>query len=153
MKEFKRYLLTAALPYANGPVHIGHLAGCYIPADIYARYLRAYNRDVKFVGGSDEHGVPITIRAMKEGVSPQQIVDKYHAMIKESFGQMGISFDIYSRTSNKIHHEAAADFFKNVHDDGLFEEKQAEEYYDEAAKTFVADRYIPGPSPVCGNPN
>lgn len=153
MKNFKRYLITAALPYANGPIHIGHLAGCYIPADIYSRYLRAQKRDVRFIGGSDEHGVPITIRAMKEGVSPQQIVDKYHAIIKESFEQMGISFDIYSRTSNKVHHETAAGFFKNLYDKGLFEEKETEQFYDEKAKTFLADRYITGICPVCGNPN
>src|SRR5215216_4060844 len=153
MKEFKRYLLTAALPYANGPLHIGHLAGCYLPADIYSRYLRAQKRDVKFVCGSDEHGVPITIRAMKEGVSPQQIVDKYHAQIKESFDQMGISFDIYSRTSNKVHHETAAAFFKKLYDDGLFEEKETEQYYDEKTNTFLADRYITGTCPVCANPN
>ena len=153
MKDFKRYLVTAALPYANGPVHIGHLAGCYIPADIYVRYQRAQKRDVQFIGGSDEHGVPITIRAMKEGVSPQQIVDKYHAQIKESFEQMGISFDIYSRTSNKIHHETAAAFFKKLYDDGLFEEKETEQYYDEKTNTFLADRYITGTCPVCSNPN
>jgi methionyl-tRNA synthetase len=153
MTAFKRYLITAALPYANGPVHIGHLAGCYIPADIYVRYLRAQKRDVKFVGGSDEHGVPITIRAMKEGISPQQVVDKYHAMIKESFIQMGISFDIYSRTSNKVHHDTASAFFRKMYDDGLFEEKETEQYYDEKARTFLADRYITGTCPVCGNPN
>jgi len=153
MTDFKRILVTAALPYANGPVHIGHLAGCYIPADIYVRYQRAQKRDIKFIGGSDEHGVPITIRAMKEGVSPQQIVDKYHAMIKESFEQMGISFDIYSRTSNKVHHETASAFFKKLYDDGLFEEKETEQYYDEKTKTFLADRYIIGTCPVCGNPN
>jgi len=153
MKEFKRYLVTAALPYANGPNHIGHMAGVYIPADIYVRYQRAKNTDIKFVCGSDEHGVPITIRAMKEGVSPQQIVDKYHEMIKESFEQMGISFDIYSRTSNKIHHETAAAFFKKMYADGLFEEKETEQYYDEKAKTFLADRYIVGTCPVCGNEN
>ena len=113
MTDPKRYLITAALPYANGPVHIGHMAGVYIPADIYSRYLRAQKRDVKFVCGSDEHGVPITIRALKEGITPQQVVDKYHAIIKDSFAQMGISFDIYSRTSNKIHHETSATFFKN----------------------------------------
>ncbi|WP_153797974.1 methionine--tRNA ligase [Foetidibacter luteolus] len=152
-KDFKRYLVTAALPYANGPVHIGHLAGCYIPADIYVRYLRAQKRDVKFIGGSDEHGVPITIRAMKEGVTPQQVVDKYHAQIKSSFEQVGISFDIYSRTSNKTHHETAAAFFKKLYDDGLFEEKETEQYYDEKANTFLADRYIIGTCPVCGNPN
>lgn len=153
MTDFKRYLVTAALPYANGPVHIGHLAGCYIPADIYVRYLRAQKRDVKFVGGSDEHGVPITIRAMKEGITPQQVVDKYHAIIKESFDQMGISFDIYSRTSNKVHHETASAFFKKMYDYGLFEEKETEQYYDEKTKTFLADRYITGTCPVCGNPN
>ena len=153
MKEFKRILVTAALPYANGPIHIGHLAGCYLPADIYVRYQRAQKKDIKFVGGSDEHGVPITIRAMKEGISPQQVVDKYHALIKESMEQMAISFDIYSRTSNKIHHETAAAFFKKLYDDGLFEEKETEQYYDEKAKTFLADRYITGTCPICGNPN
>ncbi|KAK6031627.1 methionine--tRNA ligase [Ostertagia ostertagi] len=153
MKDYKRILVTAALPYANGPVHIGHLAGCYIPADIYVRYQRAQKRDVKFVGGSDEHGVPITIRAMKEGVTPQQVVDKYHALIKDSLQQMGISFDIYSRTSNKVHHDTASAFFKRLYDDGLFEEKESEQYYDEQAKTFLADRYIIGTCPVCANPN
>ena len=152
MTAFKRYLVTAALPYANGPVHIGHLAGCYLPSDIYVRYLRARKRDVKFVCGSDEHGVPITIRALKEGVSPQQVVDKYHAIIKESFEQMGISFDIYSRTSNKIHHETSAGFFKKLYDDGLFEEKETEQFFDEKANTFLADRYITGTCPICGNP-
>ena len=153
MKEFKRYLITAALPYANGPVHIGHMAGVYVPADIYVRYLRAQKRDVKFVGGSDEHGVPITIRALKEGVTPKEIVDKYHGLIKESFQQMGISFDIYSRTSNKVHHETSAAFFKKMYEDGLFEEKKTEQYYDEKAKVFLADRYITGTCPVCGNEN
>jgi len=153
MKDYKRILVTAALPYANGPVHIGHLAGCYIPADIYVRYQRAQKRDVQFVGGSDEHGVPITIRAMKEGITPQQVVDKYHALIKDSLHQMGISFDIYSRTSNKIHHDTASAFFKKLYDDGLFEEKESEQYYDEQAKTFLADRYIIGTCPVCANPN
>jgi len=153
MKDYKRILVTAALPYANGPVHIGHMAGVYVPADIYVRYQRARKRDIKFVCGSDEHGVPITIRAMKEGVTPQQIVDKYHAIIKDSFEQMGISFDIYSRTSNKVHHETAAAFFKKLYDDGLFEEKETEQYYDEKTKTFLADRYIIGTCPVCANPN
>src|SRR5678815_121055 len=153
MTDYKRILVTAALPYANGPVHIGHMAGVYVPADIYVRYQRARKRDIKFVCGSDEHGVPITIRAMKEGVTPQQIVDKYHAQIKESFEQMGISFDIYSRTSNKVHHETASAFFKKLYDDGLFEEKETEQYYDEKAKTFLADRYIIGTCPVCGNEN
>ncbi len=153
MSNYKRILVTAALPYANGPVHIGHLAGCYIPADIYVRYQRAQKRDIKFIGGSDEHGVPITIRAMKEGITPQQVVDKYHAIIKESFEQMNISFDIYSRTSNPVHHQTASAFFKKLYDDGLFEEKETEQYYDEKAKTFLADRYIIGTCPVCGNPN
>ena len=153
MKNPKRYLVTAALPYANGPVHIGHLAGCYLPADIYVRYLRAQKRDVKFVGGSDEHGVPITIRALKEGITPQQVVDKFHTLIKESMAQMGISFDIYSRTSNKVHHETASAFFKKMYDDGLFEEKETEQYYDETTKTFLADRYIIGTCPVCANSN
>jgi len=152
-KEYKRILVTAALPYANGPVHIGHLAGCYLPADIYTRYQRAQKRDIKFVGGSDEHGVPITIRALKEGITPQQVVDKYHALIKGSLAQMHISFDIYSRTSNKVHHETASAFFKKLYDDGLFDEKETEQYYDEQAKTFLADRYIIGTCPVCGNPN
>ncbi|HVM89370.1 MAG TPA: methionine--tRNA ligase [Puia sp.] len=152
MKDYKRILITAALPYANGPVHIGHMAGVYIPADIYARYQRAQKRDVKFVCGSDEHGVPITIRAMKEGVPPQQVVDKYHALIKSSFEQMGISFDIYSRTSNKVHHETASGFFKTLYDKGLFEEKESEQFYDEKAKVFLADRYIMGTCPVCSNP-
>ncbi len=152
-KEYKRILITAALPYANGPVHIGHLAGCYIPADIYARYQRARKRDIKFVCGTDEHGVPITIRAMKEGITPQQVVDKYHTLIKGSFEQMDISFDIFSRTSNKVHHDTASAFFTKLYDDGLFEEKETEQFYDEKAKTFLADRYITGTCPVCGNPN
>lgn len=153
MVEFKRYLVTAALPYANGPVHIGHLAGCYLPADIYVRYQRARKQDIKFICGSDEHGVPITIRAMREGITPQQVVDKYNAIIKDSFAQMGISFDIYSRTSNPVHHETASAFFKKLYDDGLFEEKESEQYYDEEKKTFLADRYIIGTCPVCANPN
>lgn len=153
IQDPKRYLVTAALPYANGPVHIGHLAGCYLPADIYVRYLRAQKRDVKFIGGSDEHGVPITIRAMKEGITPQQVVDRYHAIIKESMEQMGISFDIYSRTSNPVHHQTASAFFKKLYDDGLFEEKETEQYFDEKTNTFLADRYITGTCPVCANPN
>ena len=152
MKDFKRTLITAALPYANGPLHIGHLAGCYIPADIYARYLRAQKKDVKFVGGSDEHGVPITIRAMKEGVSPQQIVDRYHEQIKDSFEKMGISFDIYSRTSNEVHHKTSQDFFTTLYNKGLFEERETEQYFDEKANVFLADRYITGECPVCHNP-
>ncbi|MEO8582841.1 MAG: methionine--tRNA ligase [Flavitalea sp.] len=146
-------LVTAALPYANGPLHIGHLAGCYLPADIYTRYQRARKRDIKFVGGSDEHGVPITIRAMKEDITPQEVVDKYHAIIKESLANMGISFDIYSRTSNPIHHHTASDFFKKLYDQGLFDEKETEQFYDEKAKLFLADRYITGICPICGNPN
>ena len=153
MKEFKRYLITAALPYANGPNHIGHLAGCYLPADIYVRYLRAKKLDVKFVSGSDEHGVPITIRAMKENITPQQVVNKYHNIIKNSFAEMGISFDIYSRTSNAVHHKTASDFFTNLYEKGLFEERETEQFYDEEKQTFLADRYITGTCPVCGYPN
>jgi methionyl-tRNA synthetase len=151
MKQFNRYLITAALPYANGPVHIGHLAGCYLPSDIYVRYLRATGADVKFIGGTDEHGVPITIKAMKEGVTPQDIVDKYYAIIRDSFAAMGISFDIFSRTSREIHHETAAAFFTNMYDKGLFEERESEQYYDEVNKMFLADRYIVGTCPNCGN--
>jgi len=151
--DYKRILVTAALPYANGPVHIGHLAGCYLPADIYVRYQRAQKRDIKFICGSDEHGVPITIRAMKEGITPQQVVDKYHALIGESFKEMGISFDIYSRTSSEIHRETAQAFFKKLYDDGVFEERESEQYYDEEKNVFLADRYIIGTCPVCGNEN
>lgn len=151
--DYKRILVTAALPYANGPVHIGHLAGCYLPADIYVRYQRAQKKNVKFVCGSDEHGVPITIRARKEGVTPQDVVDKYHAMIKDSFGQMGVSFDIYSRTSSTTHHETSQAFFKKLYDDGVFEERETEQFYDEEAGAFLADRYIVGTCPVCGNDN
>ncbi|MCC6185737.1 MAG: methionine--tRNA ligase, partial [Chitinophagaceae bacterium] len=151
--DYKRILVTAALPYANGPVHIGHLAGCYLPADIYTRYQRAQKRDVQFVCGSDEHGVPITIRAMKEGKTPQQVVDNYHQIIKESFAEMGISFDIFSRTSNAVHHATAQNFFKKLYDDGLFETKETEQYYDEEKNVFLADRYIIGTCPVCSNSN
>jgi len=150
MANFKRYLVTAALPYANGPVHIGHLAGCYLPADIYVRYLRARNAEVKFICGTDEHGVPITIKALQEGVSPQVIVDKYHQEISESFAGMGISFDIFSRTSLPIHHETASAFFLNMYKKGLFEEKETEQYYDEEKGIFLADRYITGTCPNCG---
>jgi len=153
MGNFNRYLITAALPYANGPVHIGHLAGCYLPADIYVRYLRAKKADVKFIGGTDEHGVPITIKAMKENVTPQDIVDKYHKIISDSFTDMGISFDIFSRTSKQIHHETSQEFFRNMYDKGLFEEKWSEQYFDETANVFLADRYITGTCPHCGNPN
>ncbi len=152
-REYKRILVTAALPYANGPVHIGHLAGCYLPADIYVRYQRAQKRDVKFICGSDEHGVPITIRAMKEGRTPQQVVDEFHNLIKDSFSQMGISFDIYSRTSSKIHAKTSQDFFRKLYDDGIFEERESEQYYDDEKKMFLADRYIIGICPVCGNEN
>lgn len=149
--KFKRTIMTAALPYANGPVHIGHLAGCYLPADIYARYLRANKREVLFVCGSDEHGVPITIKAKKEGITPQQVVDKYHEMMKKAFHEFGISFDIYSRTSNKIHYETASEFFKTLHDKGVFMEETTKQYYDETAQQFLADRYIVGTCPVCDN--
>ncbi|MDR0712861.1 MAG: methionine--tRNA ligase [Bacteroidales bacterium] len=151
MKEYKRYMVTSALPYANGPVHIGHLAGVYVPADIYARYLRLRGRDVVFVGGSDEHGVPITIKARKEGVSPKEIVDRYHALIKESFERFGISFDVYSRTTSAIHHQTASDFFKTLYEKGCFVEKETEQYYDEEAQQFLADRYITGVCPYCRN--
>jgi methionyl-tRNA synthetase len=150
-KEFKRTTVTAALIYANGPIHIGHIAGCYLPADIYVRYLRATGQDVKFISGTDEHGVPITIKAKKEGVTPQEVVDKYYGIIKDSFEEFGISFDIYSRTSNKVHHEMSQDIFKNIYDKGQFVEETTEQYYDEKAKTFLADRYIIGTCPKCGN--
>ncbi len=151
--DFKRYLITAALPYANGPVHIGHLAGCYLPADIYVRFLRSQKKDVQFICGSDEHGVPITIRAMKEGITPQDVVDKYNTIIKNSFEEMGISFNIYSRTSSKIHTETAQAFFLNLYNKGIFEERESEQYYDESKEMFLADRYILGTCPVCGNNN
>lgn len=150
MTAYKRTLITSALPYANGPVHIGHLAGVYVPADIYARYLRLKNEDVLFIGGSDEHGVPITLKAKNEGVSPQDIVDKYHNIIKDSFQRFGISFDVYSRTSSKIHHETASKFFRKLYDAGKFIEKTNEQYYDEENKQFLADRYIVGTCPKCG---
>ena len=150
-KKFKRYTVTSALPYANGPIHIGHLAGVYIPADIYVRYLRSQGEDVLFIGGSDEHGVPITIRARKEGLTPQQVVDKYHTLIKDSFAELGISFDVYSRTSAPIHHETASEFFRTLYEKGDFIEKYSEQYYDEEAKHFLADRYITGTCPHCGN--
>ena len=150
-KKFKRYTVTSALPYANGPVHIGHLAGVYIPADIYVRYLRSKKEDVLFIGGSDEHGVPITIKAKQENVTPQQIVDKYHAIIKKSFEEFGISFDIYSRTSNEIHHKTASEFFKTLFDKNEFVIKTSEQLYDEVNKQFLADRYITGTCPHCNN--
>ncbi|MBU1370584.1 MAG: methionine--tRNA ligase [Bacteroidetes bacterium] len=148
-KHFKRYTITSALPYANGPIHIGHLAGVYVPADIYARYLRMKGEDVLFIGGSDEHGVPITIKARKEGVSPQEIVDRYHEIIRDSFERFGISFDVYSRTSAPIHHETAADFFTKLYKKGVFVEKRNQQYFDAEAGQFLADRYITGTCPHC----
>ena len=150
-KKYKRTTVTAALPYANGGVHIGHLAGVYVPADIYVRYLRLKKQDVIFIGGSDEHGVPITIRARKEGITPQDVVDRYHAMIKKSFEDFGISFDIYSRTTSKIHHKLASDFFRKLYDDGKLVEETTKQYYDEEAHQFLADRYITGECPHCHN--
>lgn len=148
-KKFKRTTVTAALPYANGGVHIGHLAGVYVPADIYVRYLRLKKEDVIFIGGSDEHGVPITIRARKEGVTPQDVVDRYHSLIKKSFEEFGISFDIYSRTTSEIHHKLASDFFKKLYEEGKLLEQETEQYYDEEAHQFLADRYITGECPHC----
>ena len=152
-KKYKRTTVTAALPYANGGVHIGHLAGVYVPADIYVRYLRLKKQDVKFICGSDEHGVPITIRARKEGITPQAVVDRYHKLIKDSFEGFGISFDIYSRTTSKIHEEVASDFFKKLYDEGKLVEKENEQLYDEEAHQFLADRYIIGECPYCHNLN
>ena len=149
----KRYTITAALPYTNGPIHIGHLAGVYIPADIYSRFLRIKGNDVLFVCGSDEHGVPITLKAKKEGVNPQVIVDKYHKIIKESFVEFGISFDNYSRTSSKIHHKTASDFFVKLNDNNQFSEIESEQFYDESANQFLADRFIVGTCPKCHNPD
>lgn len=151
--DYKRTLVTAALPYANGPVHIGHLAGVYLPADVYVRYLRLNDRPCLYICGSDEHGVPITLRAKKEGVTPQDIVDRYHKLIKQSLKEFGITFDIYSRTTSDIHTEVASDFFKTLYDKGVFQEIESEQYYDEEAQTFLADRYITGTCPHCGNPN
>ncbi|MCQ2233703.1 MAG: methionine--tRNA ligase [Paludibacteraceae bacterium] len=150
-KNFKRTLITSALPYANGPVHIGHLAGVYVPADIYARWLRLKGEEVLFIGGSDEHGVPITLLAKKEGVTPQDIVDRYHGIIKKSFAEFGISFDIYSRTTSPTHHDMASQFFKTLYDKGEFIEKESEQLYDEEAQQFLADRYVTGTCPHCGN--
>ena len=151
MKEYKRYMVTSALPYANGPVHIGHLAGVYIPSDIYVRYLRLRGRDVLWVCGSDEHGVPITIKARKEGVTPQDVVDKYNGIIKDSFERLGISFDIYSRTTSPVHARTASDFFRTLYDKGEFTVSESEQYYDPEAQTFLADRYITGTCPCCGS--
>ena len=150
-KNFKRHLVTAALPYANGPVHIGHLAGVYVPADIYVRYLRLRGEDVLFICGSDEHGVPITIKARQEKVTPRDIVDKYHSMIKTSFAEFGISFSIYSRTTSETHYTTASEFFRTLYDKGEFLEKTTQQYYDSEAKQFLADRYITGTCPHCGN--
>ncbi|MEA5129884.1 MAG: methionine--tRNA ligase [Proteiniphilum sp.] len=150
-KQFKRTLITSALPYANGPVHIGHLAGVYVPADIYARYLRLKGEEVLFIGGSDEHGIPITIKARNEGVTPQDIVDRYHTLIKKSFEEFGITFDIYSRTTSEIHKKTASDFFRTLYDKNEFTEQESEQYYDEEAGQFLADRYITGTCPHCGN--
>ncbi|MCQ2067433.1 MAG: methionine--tRNA ligase, partial [Bacteroidaceae bacterium] len=152
MKDFKRTLVTSALPYANGPLHIGHLAGAYIPADIYVRYLRLKKKDVLFIGGSDEHGVPITIRARKEGVTPKDIIDRYHYLMKDTFEGMGISFDVYGRTSSPTHEKLASEFFRKLYDEGKFIQKTSEQYYDEEAKMFLADRYITGECPHCHNP-
>ena len=152
-RQFSRTLITSALPYANGPVHIGHLAGVYVPADIYARYLRLKGEEVLFIGGSDEHGIPITIKARKEGVTPQDIVDRYHSMISKSFEQFGITFDIYSRTTSEIHKKTASDFFRTLYDKGEFTELESEQYYDEEAGQYLADRYITGSCPHCGNEN
>lgn len=150
-KKFKRTTVTAALPYANGPVHIGHLAGVYVPADIYVRYLRLKGEEVVFICGSDEHGVPITIKARQEGISPQQVVDRYHEIIKKSFADFGISFSIYSRTSSKVHYETASAFFKKLYDEHKFIEKTSEQFFDSEANQFLADRYITGTCPHCGN--
>ncbi len=150
-QEYKRYLVTSALPYANGPVHIGHLAGVYIPSDIYTRYLRLKGRDVVSVCGSDEHGVPITIKAKKEGITPQAVVDRYHEIIKDAFSRFGIAFDIYSRTSSATHAQTASDFFRKLYDDGKFIEQTSEQFYDEEAQTYLADRYITGTCPRCQN--
>ena len=152
-KSYKRTLITSALPYANGPVHIGHLAGVYVPADIYARYLRLKGEEVLFIGGSDEHGVPIALKAKAEGITPQEVVDRYHSIIKKSFEDFGITFDIYSRTSSEIHHKTASDFFRKLYDKGEFVEKTSEQYYDNEAHQFLADRYITGKCPHCGNEN
>ena len=148
-KNKNRFTITAALPYTNGPIHIGHLAGVYVPADIFARYLRIQGKDVAFIGGSDEHGVAISMKAKKEGVSPQQIIDKYHHIIKNSFQEFGISFDNYSRTSNEIHHKTASEFFKKLYEDGKFIEEETEQLYDQEAEQFLADRFVTGTCPKC----
>lgn len=151
LKRPTRYTITSALPYTNGPIHIGHLAGVYVPADIYARYLRLTGNDVLFVGGSDEHGVAISMKAKKEGVTPQQIIDKYHGIIKKSFADFGISFDNYSRTSLPIHHKTASDFFTTLYDKGDFLEETTAQLYDPEAEQFLADRFVIGTCPKCGH--
>jgi len=153
MKKFSRHLITSALPYANGPIHIGHLAGVYVPSDIYTRYLRLRGADVIHICGSDEHGVPITLKARKEGITPQEVVDRYHFLNKKAFEDFGISFDIYSRTSNKVHYDTASEFFRNLYERGEFTEKSSNQYYDAEAGCFLADRYITGTCPFCGNEN
>src|SRR6478752_4862583 len=151
MQDPKRYTVTAALIYANGPIHIGHLAGCYLPADIYVRYLRSIEKDVVFVSGTDEHGVPITIKAKNEGITPQQVVDKYYTQIKSAFENFGISFDIYSRTSKKDHHKVSQEYFLDLYNKNYFNEETTEQYFDETAGQFLSDRYIVGTCPKCGN--
>ena len=153
MKKFKRTMVTAALPYANGPLHIGHIAGAYLPADTYVRYLRLRGDDVVFICGSDEHGVAITLGAKKEGVSPGQFVDKYHGLMKQAFADFGISFDIYSRTSSEVHYQTAQEFFKKIYDQNIFLEETSDQYYDEQEEIFLADRYIIGTCPNCGHTN
>ena len=152
-KKFKRYTITSALPYANGPLHIGHLAGAYLPADIFVRHLRLQKKDVVYVCGSDEHGAAITIKAKKEGTTPQAIIDQYHAQIKKSFEDFGIAFDIYHRTSSAIHHDLSKEFFLNLYEKGEFIEKYSDQYFDEEFQQFLADRYIIGTCPSCGNDN
>ena len=151
VKNPSRYLVTAALPYANGPLHIGHIAGCYLPADIYVRFLKSIGKDVKFVCGSDEHGMAITMKAKKEGKTPSQIVDHFHAIMQQGFKDFGILFDIYSRTSKPIHHQTAQDFFTNLYHKGVFKEQVTDQYFDEQANQFLADRYIKGTCPHCQN--
>ncbi len=149
----EKYLITAALPYANGPLHIGHIAGCYLPSDIYVRYLKLGKNDVKFVCGSDEHGVPITIKAKKEGITPQEVVNRYHELMKQAFVDFGIEFDVYARTTSKVHHQTASDFFKKLYDKGVFQEEETEQYFDNEVQQFLADRYITGTCPKCSYPS
>ena len=149
----KRHLVTSALPYANGPLHIGHIAGAYLPADIYVKFLRMNDEDVVFVCGSDEHGAAITLRAKKEGITPQEIVDKYHGINKKAFADFGIDFDIYHRTSSELHHKTASDFFLKLEENNVFEVEESEQFYDEEYNQFLADRYVTGTCPKCGNEN